>query len=420
MSRITDTIARWFGFGAALSTDVPGAQTLTPVRPVFETPAGDPVDRSLAISAVWGCVDLLTKTIATLPLFLYEGAGDRRTLARGDPLYVLLHDRPNRLMTPKDFWTAVLLNRFLRGNGYARIERNARGQAIALWPMSADQVTPVVNDAGELFYHYTTSTGTAVYRDADVLHIKGMGPGLVGLAPLDYMRATTVEATYAQEHAATLFANGDKPAGLLIAPDGRVLNKEQRAAALAQFAGIANGAQQRLHLLEGGFRFEPVSLRPEDVQLLETRRFSVEEIARWYGVPAVLLNHANVTTWGSGVEQLLQGFYKLTIRPELEGIEQAIAQRVFTDAERARFQAEFNFEGLLRGSAAERFALYATAVQNGVMTRAEARQLENLPPIDGSDELTAQANLVPLAKLGQSGASQSGESNAGTQSNVAQ
>ena len=143
-----------------------------------------------------------------------------------------------------------------------------------------------------------------------------------------------------------------------------------------------------------------MNLSPADQQILETRRFGVEEICRWFGVPAVLLNHANVTTWGSGVEQLLEGFYKLTVRPMLVRIEQNITRRVLTPAERVRFTVEFSFDALLRASAKDRYELGAQGVQNGLITRNEFRQLENLPPIAGGDELTAQTNLAPISMLG--------------------
>jgi HK97 family phage portal protein len=149
-------------------------------------------------------------------------------------------------------------------------------------------------------------------------------------------------------------------------------------------------------------KYQPISLSPNDAQLLETRRFSVEEICRWFGVPPVLVGHSNVTTWGSGIEQILDGFYKLTVRPMLTLIEQAIARRVLTPALRSRYTVEFSFDALLRANIKDRMEVYSKAVQNGVMTRNEARQLENLPPVPGGELATAQINLAPLTMLGQS------------------
>ena len=119
----------------------------------------------------------------------------------------------------------------------------------------------------------------------------------------------------------------------------------------------------------------------------------------------MLVHHANVTTWGSGIEQILDGFYKLSIRPVLVSIEQATRKRVMTPKQRATGSAEFSLDALLRGSPVQRAELYSKLVQNGIATRAECRQLENLPAMAGADQLTAQSNLVPLAMLGQQTAS---------------
>lgn len=162
--------------------------------------------------------------------------------------------------------------------------------------------------------------------------------------------------------------------------------------------------------------YSQLSLSPEDQQLLETRQFTVEEIARWFGVPSVLINQSNVSAWGSGIEQLIEGFYKLTIRPLLVAIEQAVTKRVLTSAQRATHTVEFAFEGLLRSSLKDRADIYAKLVQNGLKTRNECRQLENDPPIAGGDELTAQTNLAPLNRLGKI----QGAGNAGASEPVAQ
>ena len=147
------------------------------------------------------------------------------------------------------------------------------------------------------------------------------------------------------------------------------------------------------------------------------RQFGVEEICRWFGVPPVMVGHANVTAWGTGIEQIIDGFFKVTVRPALVNIEQAMKKRVLTSAQRVRYTVEWNFDGLLRSNIKDRFEVYAKAVQNGLKTRNECRQLENDPPIAGGDELTAQSNLLPLDKLG---TVKPGASNAGTQNPVAQ
>lgn len=153
-------------------------------------------------------------------------------------------------------------------------------------------------------------------------------------------------------------------------------------------------------VLEADMKFQSVSLSPEASQLLETRKFSTEEICRWFGVPPVMIGASSQTTWGSGIAEIMSGFYKVTLNPLLHSIEQALRASVLTIDERISHTVEFNFDALLRGDISSRYAAYATAVQNGFKTRNEVRQLENDEPLEGGDVLTAQTNLAPLEMLG--------------------
>jgi HK97 family phage portal protein len=147
--------------------------------------------------------------------------------------------------------------------------------------------------------------------------------------------------------------------------------------------------------------YQQLNLTPEDVQLLSTRQFSVQEIGRWFGIPAILLNQTEGTsTLGSSSSDIIESFYKLTIRPMIIAIEQAITKRVLTSGQRSRFSIEFNMDGLLRSSLKDRMAIYSQAVQNGIFSRNECRQLENDSPFTGGDIFTAQSNLVPIDMIG--------------------
>lgn len=387
----------WFGWGGALGVRR-GQQVGAPSGNLVEGSSALTPDAALQLSTVWACVWLLANIVATLPIFVYTSFNGRRDLARTSILYQLLHDSPNSRMTPVEFWVALLLNLFLRGNAYARIERLDAGEAIALWPMPADQVEKRILPDGSAIYLYRVDNDIAVLDESNVLHIKEIGNGIIGLSRLDYMRATTSEAAAAQTTASKLFANGGKPTGILMID--RVLKPEQRDAVRANFAQMAEGSTNRLVVLEADMKYQQVNLTPQDQQLLETRRFTVEEICRWFGVPPVLVAHSNVTAWGTGIEQLIDGFHKFTIRPILVRIEQSLRKSVMTAKQRAALTAEFSLEALLRASLKDRMEIYAKAVQNGIKTRNECRALENDPPIAGGDELTAQTNLAPLKLLG--------------------
>lgn len=399
MSFITSLFG-WFRGGTVLTERV-GDQIPLPMTALVPDTQQIGPDSALQIATVWACVNRRATAIASLPLFTYRRlASGQKQLARGSRLYQLLHDSPNARMTAYEFWRAMLMNHDLRGNAYARIDRDtSTGEAISLWPMPADQVEQEVLEDGSIVYTYRLGNDVAVLAESSVLHIKDLGNGTVGLPKLEFMRATTDEAAKAQATASKLFGTQGKPTGVLMVD--HVLNAAQREAIRQNFADLSMSSTGRLFVLEASMKYQQLSLSPEDQQLLETRQFGIEEMCRWFDVPPVLAYHSNVTTWGSGIESIMDGWYKLTIAPMLRNIEQALTKRVLTPRQRAELVVEFNFDALLRGNAKDRAELYAKHVQNGIMTRNEVRQLENLPPDPSADELTAQTNLVPLSRLGQ-------------------
>jgi HK97 family phage portal protein len=392
------TFFRWLSGGNALA-DRTGKQDSAPSSALVPDAALVGPDVALQISTVWACISRRATTIASLPFFAYESRDGRRTLARQSRLWTLLHESPNQRMTPYEFWVAMLLNHDLRGNAYARIDRDPRtGEAISLWPMSADQVELAVLDDGSVVYQYRIENDLVFLAEENVLHLKDLGNGTVGLPRLDYMRATTSEAKSAQTQSHRLFAVAGKPTGVLMVD--QLLKDEQRKKIQERFAEMQSGNTSRLFVLEANMKYQQLSLSPEDQQLLETRRFEVEEICRWFDVPPVLVHHSNVTTWGSGIEQIVDGFHKFTVRPMLVSIEQAVRKRVMTPAQRATMTAEFSLDALLRSSLKDRMEIYSQAVQNGIYSRNECRQLENAEPYAGGEVFTAQVNLAPVSQLG--------------------
>lgn len=404
----------WFGYPNGAIAERQGRQIAAPSTALVDGNTWMGSDGALQISTVWACIERRATTIASLPFFAYQQKGGQKELARTSRLYSLLHESPNARMTPFEFWRTMVMNHDLRGNAYARIERDARGEAIALWPMPSDQVESYVLPDASMVYLYRMGSDVAALAEENVLHLRGLGNGTTGLAKLEFMNATVNESAAAQVSASKIFGSGGKPTGVLMTDS--VLKQDQREALQARFAEMASGTTSRLYVLEAAMKYQQLSISPEDQQLLETRKFSVEEICRWFDVPPVLVHHANVTTWGSGIEQIVDGFHKLTIRPMLVSIEQSVRKHVMTPAQRASMTAEISFDALLRGNAKDRAELYAKNVQNGIMTRNECRQLENLPPVVGANELTAQTNLAPLGMLGQN---VNGGSYAATQNTLA-
>jgi HK97 family phage portal protein len=396
MATILQSLGRWLGWGGAMAEHT-GEQFPLPATTLNEGVANIGPDGALQIDAVWACIERRATTIASLPFFAYQTVNGQKELARASRLYSLLHESPNSRMTPFEFWRAMMMNHDLRGNAYARIDRIA-GEAVALWPMPADQVRPFVLGDGSMAYEYKIDGDVAVLSDSNVLHLKNLGNGTVGLAKLEFMRSTTDELAKAQGEATKVFGNSGKPTAVLMIDSA--LSKEQREGLRANYGELSSGSTQRLAVLEANMKYQQLSLSPADQQLLETRNYGVEQICRWFDVPPVLIHHSNVTTWGSGVEQIIDGFHKFTIRPMLVSIEQAVRKRVMTAKQRSSMSIEFSLDALLRGNAKDRAEIAAKKVQNGLATRNEMRQLENEPPLPGGDVLTVQTNLLPIDMLG--------------------
>jgi HK97 family phage portal protein len=395
-----NTVRGWFRWGGNALAEARGEQYAPPSGALVPGLGVINADSAMQISTVWNCIERRANVVASLPLFVYrvDNAGQKQ-LARGTLLYQLLHDSPNARMTPFEFWRAMMMNHDLRGNAYARIDRNGRGEAVALWPMPADQVKHVVMEDGTGVYEYRIGNDLAILSEQSVLHLKNLGNGTTGLPKLDFMGATASEAANAQRQANGMFSNGGKPTGILMVDS--LLKEEQRERLRANMALLSNGSTDRLFVLEANMKYQPISLTAEQMQLLETRKFTIEEICRWFDVPPVLAHHANVTTWGSGIEQIIDGWHKLSVRPMLVNIDQAVKKRVLTNEQRASMHAEFSHDALLRGNIKDRYEVYTKGIQGGVLKPNEARQLENLPPVDGGDSLMVQSQMVPISQLGQ-------------------
>jgi HK97 family phage portal protein len=407
VSRLVYSVGRWFGWGwgaGALSDNI-GQQSGLPAGALIPGTRVLPPDAALQIAAVWRGIELRANTVASLPFFAYrERDNGQKVLARTSRLYSLLHDSPNSRMTPFEFWRALMMNHDLRGNAYARIDRaeptdrESQGEAVALWPMPADQTRPVVLADGSVVFEYIIGGQIFILPEENVLHLKGMGNGTMGLAKLDYMASTTDELAKAQNAASKTFGNAGKPTAVLMVD--QPLTPVQRAGLKSQYGDLADGSTSRLAVLEANMKYQQLSLSPEQQQLLETRQFGIEEVARWLDVPPIFLYHNNVTTWGSGIEQIMDGWYKVAVRPMLVSIEQAVRKCVMTPRQRSSMVAEFSFDALLRGNIKDRYEVYTKAIQSALKTPNECRQLENDPPLAGGDILMVQGALVPLDQVG--------------------
>ncbi len=354
----------------------------------------------LGISTVWSCTNLLAGTIGSLPLMVYRQDGTARSVDRGHPLYRVLHDSPNYDQTALDFWEFMAASLELWGNAYARVTRE-NGKVVDLTPVAPDLMMVRRTKNGTIEYTWTDDGQPRTETDATMLHVRGFGGSpLGGMSTLQFARNAFGLARAVDRAASETFKNGMRPSGALQFKE--FLTDEQRALArdrlVTQFVGATNTG--RPMILEGGSEWMPFTINPDDAQMLESRRFSVEEICRFFGVPPHLVGHTEKSSsWGTGLEQQTLAFQKFTLRRRVKRIEQALEKQLLTPRDRgAGITIEFNLEGLLRADSAGRASYYRAMTGIGAMTINEVRRLENLPPVAGGDVPRMQMQNVPITQ----------------------
>lgn len=356
----------------------------------------------MQVDAVWSCVRLISETIATLPLSMYERTSSGKRLASQHPLHFVIHDQPNADSTASVFWEAIVASMLLRGNG--RAEKLYVGDRLVGLAFLDPNKLVITRDAnGRKIFQYPRPDGTPrLIPAARIWTLPGFTlDGETGVSVISYGAKVFGAAMAAERAAARTFRNG-----LLQTVYYKVaafLNPEQRRIFKAELTGSVERGETPL--LEGGTDVGTIGIKPSDAQLLESRAFSVEAICRWFRVPPWMVGHTEKSTsWGTGIEQQMIGFLTFTLGPWLRRIEQAISKDLLTPAERARYYPKFAVEGLLRADSAGRAAFYAAMVNNGILTRDEVRELEDREPMGGNAAvLTVQSAMTTLDGLGQAG-----------------
>lgn len=358
---------------------------------------------SVSSTAVWAAVRIISESIATLPLRVYERTGAGRTVATKHPLYPLLHDRPNVRQTAVEFREQQLASLLLWGNSYAYIERWPSGRPRYLWPLRADRVTVKVDVTTQsdplpgLVYVVQTQDGSqVVYPADDVLHVRGLSSdGMLGLSPIQVHRDAVGLEMAEREFAARFFGNNGRPGGVLKV-QGRLSNDAaQRLKASWETAHRGLDNAHRVAVLEEGIEWQGMGMPLADAQFVEQRRFSIEEIARIFRVPLHLMGDLQRATF-SNIEHQGIEFVVHTIRPWVVRLEQAYNTLLYP-SERSSLYVEHVVDALLRGDLKARYDAYAVGRQWGWLSVNEIRALENLNGVgvDG-DQLIQPLNFGPI------------------------
>lgn len=351
---------------------------------------------ALALSAVWRSVSLISGTLASLPLktLADDPAGQRKRVSS-------IFDAPSGAydetqwawQTPFAWKETVLLHLLLHGNAYLLKMINQAGGLVALVPVHPLSVTilePTAEDrrlgnmpAGGKWFRMGLTGGDSVMLDATkMVHIPAISAdGIRGLSPLQVASNSLGTASAGDRAAAKQFSSGAMISGLVSPEDDlessdvtEIKNQLNRNVNGWENAGTIAVVNRRL-------KFTPWAMSAVDAQFLQSRQFSIEEIARWWGVPPFeLMQTDKQTSWGTGIEAQQRGLGRTVLAPWAMRFEEAVTPLLGG----ARF-VEFDFSGLERPDPATEIGLLIQQVDAGLLTLNEARKIRNLPPVVGGD-----------------------------------
>ena len=344
-------------------------------------------------SAVFNAGWILSNTIAALPLFVYKRVTDGKEKAVDHSLYDLLHIQPNELMSSFIYREMMMWHLLFWGNSYSNIVENGKGEVTALWPMLPWRMTPEWRNS-RMYYKYRLPDNTeTILSSGEVLHIPGMSfDGLVGKSVLSCAREAAGLGLALEEFGARFFGQGTQLGGIIEHPRTLQPGPEAnlRAALKEKYQGISNA--HRILILEEGMQYKQNVIPPNDAQFLESRKFEVTEIARFFNIPPHLLKDLERATFNN-IEHMGIEFVTYSLLPWLTRIEQSETIKLLSKPERKVYFIEHLVDGLLRGDLKTRYEAYSIGRMNGWLSADDIRALENMNPLpDGQ----GKAYWMPL------------------------
>lgn len=360
---------------------------------------GSPEAAHAELAVAHRCTQLIAETLASVPLHLFRDTAGVRERAGDHPLYRVLHDDANPHLTAFEAREMLLRSVLMFGNAVAEIERNGRGQVVALTPIPFGCVT--VESLADRSLRYRISEPgrpSRVLLDSEVLHVRYASPdGVLGKSPLELTGGVVALAMRQARTARVQAERGLVPPGAFgLGEDVKALSepafqrlKSQLEAMMRSFADTGKPL-----VLEGGMKWQPMGSSAADAQFVEARRLGLQDVARIYGVPASVVGLSDRPTYGS-VEQEHRALVSQCLAPHARRLESAMMRALLTGEGRRSHLIEHDLAGLLRGDLPTRYSAYATGITNGFMSPNEARRIENLPPREGGDEFLRPLNMQP-------------------------
>jgi HK97 family phage portal protein len=360
----------------------------------YKTKAGVTIgpSRALGITAWYSGVRFIAEVVASLPVHTYQDRNGER-VRRADPPWMSNPDVDQTWFGLVEFW---MMSKLHKGNSFTFKLRNNVGQVVGLREIHPDRLTTGIAPDGSK--RFVVDNGDTVYTTRDILHIPGLSwDGRFGMNPIQYAADALGGVAAADDYSQRFYSSGAHMGGIISMPDR--LTSEQAVALKGQWDAFHEGIlnAHKTGVLSGGAQYNRISLSADDAQLIEARQYGVAEVARLLRLPPHKLYELSRSTNNNIEHQSIEAITD-GIQPWLDRIE------AWINADRDLLPEgnfiEFVIEGRLRGDTATRYAAHASATGRPWKTPNEARKIENLPPVDGGDELLMPLNMGTAAALG--------------------
>lgn len=388
-----------FGFGNKRKQKITEERSSISDYLTYNSTTGYSTNKSMLLSTVYRCVEVISDSVAQLPLepYLIDSNGYKMKYTN-HPTYNLLNKEPNPRMSRFTFIKTLVVSTLLKGNGYAYIERDIKGNAVALYFLPADSVTVIAPTTLKDTVKYSVQ-GIGNVEDCNMIHILNFSyDGIVGISTLQHAKNTLGLATDSEAHAAGFFKGGANLSGILTVQGASTPQQRQKLKADWQTAfSSSSGTPNGIAVLEGNISFSPVTVNPSDAQLLETRLFNVIDICRFFGVSPVKAFDLSKSSY-STVEATELAFLTDTLAPLLEKIELEFERKLYKPSEKDSIDVRFDTATLLRADKQSLANYYQTLFNIGVISPNEIRKQIDLPSLEGGDNTFVQVNIQTLEK----------------------
>lgn len=345
------------------------------------------------ISAWYRGRDLLATSLAMLPLVMLRRLPNDggRDSARDHPLHDVLHRKPNRYQNAFQWRRQAMYHLIDYGNAYSEIVPGVRGFVDALRPLHPNNVRVELSVSGEKVFIIRDPTTSEERRGTSntVFHLCGASEdGVVGKGILAYARDSIGLGVVLEQYASKLFGRGGTHGGF-ITPTGPVAPEAQKAFAEAYLAKVGDWHVPKI--LPRGATFQPSTMDPEKAQLILSRKFTINDIARWLGVPPHMIGDLDRATF-SNIEEMAEEFVTYSLGPWLSLMEFSINDQLVLRPD--TYYAEFVRDALVRGKLLDRWQAYVMGSNAGLLAKNEVRAKENLPKVPGGDVPNDPANII--------------------------